>query len=102
MGTVVLEGERSTMMCVSTAAVCIVVWMAVFEAEGRDMLHDLCAVNVGVLHGKVCSAPHFTCAFFCMAGSAENWSCSIGTSLGCVLDLGMVRGDAVDRGVFSV
>lgn len=76
--------------------------MVVFEAEGRDMLHDLCAVNVGVLHGKVCSAPHFTCAFFCTAGKPENWSCSIGTSVGCVLDLGMVRGDAVDWGVFSV
>lgn len=57
------------------------------------MLADLCAVHVG-------DVVYLISAFFTRGGRAEYWRSSTAKGLGC--GLGLVRGDAMVCGVFSL
>lgn len=61
-----------------------------FEAGGRVMLDDLCAMYTGV---------HHKCAFCMRSGSAECRRNSAGRGLGCVLRLYVMRGRCCTRGL---
>lgn len=73
--------------------------MVVFEAGGRVMPDDLCAVYTGgAAWERLCGAPPM--CILCVASSAEYRRSSSGRGLGCVLGLCRVHVDAVDWGVF--